>query len=102
DFNSDNEITRIPNTTLQGTRTVATTGSIGFGSVRSINYFFDNYKKVEKGYKLAEYQQYLGEAYFFRAVIYFDLLSSYGDIQWVTRELGTSSPELYNPRDARN
>jgi len=102
DFNSDNEITQTPNVTLQGTRTVATSGSINFESVRSINYFFDHYKKVEEGYKLADYQQYLGEAYFFRAIIYFNLLSSYGDIQWVTRELGTSSPELYNPRDARN
>ena len=44
----------------------------------------------------------MGEAYFFRALIYFDLLKTYGDIQWITTELGTSSPELYNPRDPRN
>src|SRR5690606_4454114 len=47
-------------------------------------------------------KQYLGEAYFFRGLIYFSLLRTYGDIQIVTKELGTSSAELYNPRDPRN
>jgi len=102
DFGTDIQITRTVNTHLEGTRTVATSGSIGFGGVRSINYFFDNYKKVKESYELKDYQQYLGEAYFFRALIYFNLLRSYGDIQWFTTELGTSSPELYNPRDPRN
>lgn len=102
DFGTDDQITTTVDTRLEGTRTVATSGSIAFGPVRSINYFFDNYKKVEANAKLPEYQQYLGEAYFFRALIYFNLLRSYGDIQWITTELRTSSPELYNPRDPRN
>ncbi len=102
DFGSDNEITLSPDRRLEGSRTVSTSGSIGFGNVRSINYFFDHYKKVEEGHKLEEYQQYLGEAHFFRALIYYGLLRSYGDIQWQPTGLGTSSPELYNPRDPRN
>lgn len=102
DYDSDNQITTSVNQRLEGTRTVSTSGSIGFGNVRSINYFFDHYKKVEEEYNLDEYQQYLGEAYFFRALIYFSLLKTYGDIQWFTTELGTSSAELYNPRDPRN
>jgi len=102
DFGTDNQITTTVDTRLEGTRTVATSGSIAFGPVRSINYFFDNYKKVEANAKLADYKQYLGEAWFFRALIYINLLQSYGDMQWITTELGTSSPELYNPRDPRN
>ncbi len=102
DFDSDNQISAAPDRRLEGTRTISTSGSISFGNVRSINYFFENYKKVEEGYKLSDYQQYLGEAYFFRALIYYNLLKTYGDIQIVTTVLGTSSPELYNPRDARN
>lgn len=102
DFDSDNQTTGSPNQRLQGTRTVATSGSIGFGDVRRINHFFDNYKVVEENYALDDYKQYLGEAYFFRGLIYFNLMRSYGDIQILTTELGTSSPELYNPRDARN
>ncbi|GAA4446098.1 RagB/SusD family nutrient uptake outer membrane protein [Ravibacter arvi] len=102
DFDSDNQISAAPDRRLEGSRTILTSGSIAFGNVRSINYFFENYKKVEEGYKLGEYQQYLGEAYFFRALIYYNLLKTYGDIQIITKVLGTTSPELYNPRDARN
>lgn len=102
DFNSDNEVTGTPNIRLQGTRVVSTTGTIGFGDVRRINFFFDNYKRVEANHTLEEYQQYLGEAYFFRGLIYFDLMRSYGNIQILTTELDTDSPELYNPRDPRN
>lgn len=102
DFDSDNQNNGAPNQRLQGTRTVSTSGSIGFGDVRRINYFFDNYQVVAENHELSEYQQYLGEAYFFRGLIYYNLMKSYGDIQILTTELGTSSPELYNPRDARN
>lgn len=102
DFNSDNQTTGSPDTRLQGTRTVSTSGSIGFADVRRINYFFDNYRVVEENHELDDYKQFLGEAYFFRGLIYFNLMRSYGDIQILTTELGTSSPELYDPRDARN
>jgi len=102
DFGTDNQVRLNIDQRLEGTRTVATSGSIGFGNVRSINYFFDHYKKVEQGHTLDKYQQYLGEAYFFRAVNYFNLLESYGDIQWVNTELKTTSPELYKPRDPRS
>jgi len=102
DYDSDDQVTLTPDQRLEGTRTVATTGTIGFANVRSINYFFDNYRKVEENYVLDDYKQYLGEAYFFRGLIYFNLLRTYGDIQIVTKELGTSSAELYNPRDPRN
>ncbi|MFC7523926.1 RagB/SusD family nutrient uptake outer membrane protein [Parapedobacter sp. GCM10030251] len=102
DFESDNQVSGSPNQRLQGTRTIATTGTIGFGNVRKINFFFDNYRRVEKNYTLDEYKQYLGEAYFFRGLIYFNLMQSYGDIQILTKTLTTESPELYNPRDPRN
>lgn len=102
DFDSDNQVGTNINTRLQGTRVVATSGSIGFGWIRRVNYFFDNYKKVEENYTLGDYQQYLGEAYFFRALSYYAMLQSYGDIQWITHALGTDSPELYSARDSRD
>jgi hypothetical protein len=102
DYGTDNQIGLNVDTRLEGTRTIATSGSIAFGPVRSINYFFDQYSKVKEKYVLKDYQQYLGEAHFFRALIYINLLKTYGDIQWVSTELKTSSPELYSPRDPRN
>jgi len=102
DYESDNQVTNTPNQRLQGTRVVTTSGTISFTDVRRINFFFDNYRRVEEKYTLDQYQQYLGEAYFFRALIYFKLLQSYGAIQIVTKELGVDSPELFNPRDPRN
>ncbi len=102
DFDSDNQVGSNVNTRLQGTRVVSTSGSIGFSWIRRVNYFFDNYSKVKENHELKKYQQYLGEAYFFRALSYYSMLQSYGDMQWVARELKTDSPELYNPRDSRD
>lgn len=102
DFGTDNAITINISTWLEGTRTLDGASSINFSDVRAVNYFFDNYKRVEEEYALEEYQQYLGEAHFFRAMIYYSLLMSYGDIQWYTTTLGTVSPELTDPRTPRN
>lgn len=102
DFDSDNQIRINIDQRLEGTRVISSTGSIPFANVRSINYFFDNYKRVEANHPLSAYKQYLGEAYFFRAVIYFNLLQDYGDIPWITTELNSESPDLYKPRDPRN
>lgn len=102
DFDSDNQVGTNVNTRLEGTRVVATSGSIGFSWIRRVNYFFDNYHKVKEKHELSEYKQYLGEAYFFRALSYEAMLRTYGDIQWVSHALNTDSPELYNARDSRD
>lgn len=102
DYDSDNAISVNIDTRLEGSRTLDNASNISFENVRNINYFFDNYKRVEQNHDIEDYQQYLGEAHFFRALIYYNLLVRYGDIQWFTTALGTKSPELYNPRDPRN
>jgi hypothetical protein len=102
DFESDNQVALAPHQRLEGSRVVRASGGMGFNSVRSINYFFDNYRKIEENHAFEDYRQYVGEAYFFRGLIYFDLLRTYGDIQIITTELGTNAPELYNPRNPRN
>ncbi|HTG56370.1 MAG TPA: RagB/SusD family nutrient uptake outer membrane protein [Niabella sp.] len=45
--------------------------------------------------------QYVGEAYFFRAFAYFDLLKNFGGVPIVTTVLELTSPELYAPRNSR-
>lgn len=101
DFDSDNAVTINVNTWLQGARTLDGAGGIPFGEVRAINYFFANYKAVADNYEFDDYKQYVGEAHFFKALIYFNLLQRYGDIQWYDKPLGTNSEELYRPRDPR-
>jgi starch-binding outer membrane protein, SusD/RagB family len=85
---------------LEGNRTVSNAPGINYSNIRSVNYFFENYKKVEA--PLKDYQQYLGEAYFFRAMFYYNLLRSIGDVQIVDNVLTTSSLELYGTRSPRN
>lgn len=102
DYNSDDMVGATVDLRLQGTRTVTVVGKIDFSQIRSLNYFLSNYKRIEGKHDFKTYQQYVGEAYYFKAVSYFNLLKSYGDIQWLDKDLGTSSPELYNPRTPRN
>ncbi|MEN8230175.1 MAG: RagB/SusD family nutrient uptake outer membrane protein [Bacteroidota bacterium] len=86
---------------LHGTRVVpAAGGGWSYGGIRSVNYFFEHYQKCEA--PLEEYQQYLGEAYFFRALIYFNLLQDFGDVVWITTVPGMDSEELYTARTPRN
>lgn len=105
DLNSDNQISgNSIDSRLQGTRTISNpgprTGNWDFSYVRKINYFFDNYKKCTADFK--DYKQYVGEAYFFRALIYFQLMQTFGDVPLLTTTLNTNSPELYTLRAPRN
>ncbi len=45
--------------------------------------------------------QYVGEAHFFRAYNYFNLLKTFGGVPLVTTVLDTDAPELYAPRNSR-
>ena len=55
-----------------------------------------------KGFGLQnDIKQYIGEAYFFRAYLYFELVQAYGDVILVTRTLDTGDPELSAARNDR-
>lgn len=45
--------------------------------------------------------QYTGEAHFFRAYIYFNLLRTFGGVPLITTVLDVDSPELFGPRNSR-
>jgi hypothetical protein len=88
-------------TILNGQRTPATGNWRGEWTViRNINIFFDNYEKCTE--PLENYKQYLGEAHFFRAWFYFNLMKKYGDLPWYTSALQIDDEEgLMRPRDPR-
>ncbi len=100
DEGSDNLIQAVTNEVMNGERGI-TTGdwTDEWKNIRGINLFFDNFRNVEDD--LSSYQQYLGEAHFFRAWFYFQLVEKYGDVPWYSSALSTDSEELMNPRDPR-
>jgi len=98
--NSDNLILDVPSQLINGETIVNTGGWMGdWSSIRSINIFFDNYRKCEDVFD--RYKQYLGEAYFFKAWLYFGLVKKYGDVPWYNAELYPNSEGLLRPRDPR-
>lgn len=105
EVNSDNQI----NTVFEGidlrlngsiTHPPSSGGGWDYSEVRKINFFFDNYRKCKDDFE--EYKHYVGEAHFFRAVIYFRLLQKFGDVVWLDKVLNVDSEELYNSRTPRN
>lgn len=87
---------------LEGRVTVpASGGGWSFSNIRSVNYLFEQFKEENLEKPLAEYNQYLGEAYFFRAYFYFNLVKKFGDIPYFHEVLNMNSEELFSPRTPR-
>jgi hypothetical protein len=100
DVESDNLIVAVPNLVLNGGRTVTTAGwTADWEKIRKVNIFFDNYKTVSDPF--ASYRHFLGEAHFFKAWFYFELMRQYGDLPWYSSEIKVGSPELMKGRDPR-
>lgn len=97
---ADDAFVPIPNATLTGERgTRGGRWTNEWRLVRAVNIFFDNYEKCEDDFEI--YRHYLGEAHFFRAWYYFELVKKYGDVPWVATELYPNSGDLTNQRDTR-
>ena len=75
-------------------------GGSGWAPIRNVNYFLANYKKVNAGFN--EIQQYVGEALFFRSMLYFERLKTFGDLPFISAVLNPTSEELYDARLPRN
>jgi hypothetical protein len=90
-----------PSPVLNGERTKRTGNWTGeWRNIRNVNIFFKNYGRCEDSFD--SYKHYVGEAHFFRAWFYFDLLKSYGDLPWYSEVLDLDSDDQLNrPRDPR-
>jgi len=85
---------------LDGTITVpASGGGWNWGNVRRVNYFLENADRVKEGNLI---EHYIGEGYFFRAWVYFDLLRKFGDLPIVTKVLNVGDEALYGSRRPRS
>jgi starch-binding outer membrane protein, SusD/RagB family len=67
--------------------------------IRQMNYFIANYPRVTPRSPVSN--QYVGEGYFFRAWIYYNMLVNFGGVPIITEVLSTDSIGLYKPRDSR-
>ena len=85
---------------LDGTRSVSSAASPAeYTKIRSLNFLFANIGNC-KGNQ-ADIDHYTGEAYFFRAYYYFNMVCKYGDITWIDRVLDASSEQMKLKRDSR-
>lgn len=96
DNNSDNQSATDPNNKfVKGeTRVAQSAGDWDFDKIRNVNYFINRVRPDMEAGKISgnadNVKHYLGEAYFFRALIYFDKLQALGDFpilkQWISEE----------------
>lgn len=98
---SDDMVHGSPSEILNGERTLRSGNwRSEWTQIRNVNIFFENYEKCEDAF--TAYQHYVGEAHFFRAWFYFNLLKMYGDLPWYSEVLQLDSEEaLMRPRDPR-
>lgn len=80
-----------------GTIAVGST-SWNYSGIRSCNILLSKANEYKGEGNIS---QYTGEAYFFRAFAYFNLLKTFGGVPIVTTVLDVNSPELYESRKSR-
>jgi hypothetical protein len=98
---SDDMVLQNLSTILNGQRTQATGNwRSEWTIIRNINIFFDNYEKCKDAFDI--YKHYVGEAHFFRAWFYCNLLKKYGDVPWYSSAIQIDDEAgLMRPRDSR-
>ncbi|WP_211483219.1 RagB/SusD family nutrient uptake outer membrane protein [Fodinibius roseus] len=102
DSDSDNILGVSAADRLKGTRTVPTdrgSGGWSWGHLRRINYFLENYKRVDDA---AARAQYSGIARFFRAFFYYEKVKRFGEVPWYGEVIDQDDEDLLNKaRDPR-
>lgn len=100
DARSDNMILGNMDTRLNGQLSISTAGPLSeYIDIRGLNFFLEN--KDNASGAQAEIDGYIGEAYFFRAKLYFDLLRQYGGVTWVDKVLPDDPAVMDVPRNSR-
>lgn len=84
---------------VRGARVIpASGGDWTWGTLRNINTMLGNIGNCED---VDVRRRYEGLARFFRAYFYFEKVKRFGDVPWYDKELSSTDPELYKPRDSR-
>lgn len=101
DEQSDQLVQKTLSSIIQGgsRRTVPNSGGgWTWTNLTRINVLLGNMDKCDDEAAVAKYS---AVARFFRAFFYYEKVKDFGAVPWIDHELGSSSPELYAPRDNR-
>ena len=101
DFRSDLLVGTGENVYNKGTNTIPTSDGNYSGAYTKIYYTNLLLKNADVFGDKAAIANPMGEAYFFRAYVYFDLVQLYGDVIHVTTPVDLDSEKLYGKRDNR-
>lgn len=100
DARSDNMIFGNVDIRLNGQLSISNAGPLlEYTNIRGLNFLLEN--KYKASGARAEINEYIGEAYFFRAKLYFDLLKKYGGVTWVSKVLPDDPAVMDVPRNSR-
>ena len=100
DHQSDNMAPVTPNAVAAGNHPIPTAGGgWDWGNIRRANFFLMRYHRTPVAPEVRN--RYAAEVRLFRAMEYFRLVRRFGDVPWIGRDLTTTSPELFAPRDSR-
>lgn len=101
DCNSDNMASPSVNQRIAGRMSVSGASSLGnYTHIRRVNFFLNNLDNCDqKG--SSDYNQAVGEGYYFRAWYYYNLLVNYGPVAWVSVPLDPDMGQMKLPRDSR-
>ena len=101
DFRSDLLVGTGENLFNKGTNTIPTSDGNYSGNYKKIYYTNLLLKNAESFSDKAAIATPMGEAYFFRAYCYFDLVQLFGDVIYVTEPVDLDNEKLYGKRDNR-
>lgn len=98
DQQSDNMVNAAPTNRLAGLITLSNASRLSdYNNIRNLNFMIANFNNnKEEG---PDKRQFMGEAFYFRAWYYFQMVKNYGDVTWVSSVLDIE--EVNAPRDSR-
>ena len=100
DNGTDNMIFSSINARTSGLSSLSDASTLNeYNTIRSINYFFENYRHATG--QASEINKYVGEARFFRAYVYFNMVRKYGGVTWINKALPADQEVMAVKRDSR-
>lgn len=101
DVSSDNLLPASVDERMNGATLLAEADELDdYKAIRNLNFLLQNIENCEE--RGTDYEQYLGEAYYFRAAFYYHLLVNYGGVTWTDQLYDPDAGQLQLPRDSRS